>query len=393
MRSVILVVLLLAACASPQLPRSVLSYDETTSCAVAPETSPICLEDVSTITEADARAALGEREFVYERDGNRLTVYTRTETEGPIVCCSLQAPMTRIGDSNLYVTHFRLERLDEASLMFMSPSLLSAGRFDASLVQRFIGPSAPAQPPVVEALRGQILQRTLWSEHLRETRRLYIYLPPDYDRARRYPVLFIADGSSVEGYAPIIERLIDDRRIAPIIVVGSESGQEGIVEDRADLGIEDIRSADYLPRYPEGGARFEQHLRFFSEELIAYAAREFNTSSNRHERAVAGFSNGATFSLYAALRRPDVFGASLSISPGWEWLTETDLVRRPRSRFFITGGLYEIRRSSRATQYAEVLRSHGYDAALDTPVTGHDFFQEGMALMLYLPAIFPPSTR
>ena len=25
--------------------------------------------------------------------------------------------------------------------------------------------------------------------------------------------------------------------------------QEGIVEDRADLGIEDIRSADYLPRY------------------------------------------------------------------------------------------------------------------------------------------------
>lgn len=398
-RRPMLMLLVLAACASPSAvappPVAVTAaYDEHSLCAEAPAESPICVDDVSDIDETTARVALGDQELVVRREGDRLTAFARVAAESASLCCSLQGEMARIAETDLFVARYRLARLDEAVLTFVPSTWLSNQReFRMEDQPRWIGPNAPPPPPVVTELRGQRFERTLWSEYLGETRRLYFYLPPGHDRTRTYPVVFMADGASVMVLAPMFERLIDDGKIAPVIFAGAASGREAIVEDRSSLGISDIRAADYLPGREERIPRFEQHLRFFSEELVDYASREFGGARDPAQRVVTGFSNGGSFSLFAALRRPDVFGISMPLSPSWRALPEEDLSRPLRARFLMSAGLYEIGRQRRASQYAETLRSRGFDVTMQTPAMGHDRDQEAAMLAQYLPMVFPPALR
>lgn len=402
----ILSLLLLAACASKpapspapaqapaQAPVAATSYSENTSCAEAPAESPICIDDVSDLSETAVRAVLGDEEFATRRDGDRLTIFTRVPAESARGCCSLQAHMTRIGETDLFVSRYRLADLDRATLSFIPPAWFVTQRdFDDSEIIRWYGPDAPRLPPAVDTLRGERVERTLWSEHLQETRRIFFYLPPGYDRTRTYPAVFMADGASVMVQAPVFERLIADGRMAPVVFVGAASGQQGIVEDRSSLGISDFRAADYLPGRETGIPRYEQHMRFFTEELVHYARREFNISADPSQRVVTGFSNGGSFSLFAALRRPDVFGVSMPLSPSWRTLTDEDFSQTPRARFLIAAGLYEIGRQRRASEYAEALSARGYDVTMETPAMGHDRDQELIMLARYLPMVFPPAQR
>ncbi len=383
----------LCACASPPLPESAPAsaptYDENSPCAEVPETSPSCRESVDDIDEAAARAALAERDLAILREGDRFTVFARTMQPETRLCCSLQGPMTRIGETDLFVVRYRLADLDRAILSFIPPAWLADGRnFPWEEIPRWRGPDAPPMPGEVEQLRGERFESTLWSEHLQETRRIYIYLPPGHDRSQTYPALFMADGSSGITQALMVERMIDDGLIPPIVLVGAGSGAEAIVEDRSSLGIADFRSADYLPGFTGGGDRFEQHLRFFSEELVAYAEREFGVTADPHRRAVTGFSNGGSFAVFAALRRPDVFGASIPLSPSWRRLTEEDFAQPARARFFMSAGLYELTRQRRASAYAEALRARGYEVALEIPAAGHFRDQEDLMLERFLPMAF-----
>lgn len=400
LRRPILILLFSAACASsppaaaPPSAVATATYSERSLCADAPPESPICVDDVSDIDEATARAALGDQELVVRRDGDRLTAFARASTASASICCSLQGEMTRLGETDLFVVRYRLARLDDAALTFMPPAWLTGQReFRMEDQPRWLGPNAPPPPPVVSELRGQRFERTLWSEHLGETRRLYFYLPPGHDRTRGYPVVFMADGASVMVLAPMFERLIADGRIAPVIFAGAASGPEAIVEDRSSLGISDIRAADYLPGREARIPRYEQHLRFFSEELVDYVGREFGGTRDPARRVVTGFSNGGSFSLFAALRRPDVFGTSIPLSPSWRDLPEEDLARPQRARFLMSAGLYEIGRQRRASQYAQTLSARGFDVTMRTPAMGHDRDQEAAMLAQYLPMVFPPAAR
>ena len=383
----------LCACASPPPPApaaaSAPTYDENSPCSEAPATSTSCRESVSDVGEGAARTALGERDLAILRDGDRLTVFARAPLTETSICCSLQGPMTRIGETDLFVVRYRLADLDRATLALIPPAWRADGRnFSWEDMPRWRGPQAPPTPGRVEQLRGERFERQLWSEHLQETRRIFIYLPPGHDRSQTYPVVFMADGAGVMMQALMIERMIDEGLIPPIVLVGAGSGAGAIVEDRSNLGISDLRAADYLPGFTGGGDRFERHLRFFSEELVAYAEREFGVTSDPQRRAVTGFSNGGSFAVFAALRRPDVFGVSIPLSASWRRLTEDDFAQPMRARFFMSAGLYELTRQRRASAYAEALRAHGYEVALEIPATGHFRDQEDLMLERFLPLAF-----
>jgi enterochelin esterase-like enzyme len=389
---------LLAACAPQGLlelePPPTAAYDERSACSDAPPQSPICIVNAPDIDETAARAALNDEEFAIQRDGDQLTLFARVAAENADLCCSLQGPMTRIGETDLFVVRYRLSRLDDAALTFFPPSWLVSGRsFRREDAYRWFGPNAAQPPPVVEELRGERFERTLWSEHLQETRRIFFYLPPGYERSRAYPAVFMADGASVMVLAPMFERLISDGKMAPVVFVGAGSGQSSIIEDRSDLGITDFRSADYLPDFEQRLPRYEQHMRFFTEELVTYARREFGISSEPAQRVVTGFSNGGSFSLYAALQRPDVFGVSIPLSPAWRSLTEAEFSSGGRARFLMAAGLYEVGRHRRASQHAEVLRARGYAVTMETPAMGHDRDQEVAMLARFLPLVFPASAE
>ncbi len=159
------------------------------------------------------------------------------------------------------------------------------------------------------------------SEILGLERRVWVYLPPMYEDEpeRRFPVLYMHDGENVfDGATAFLagkeweadetaERLIEEGRIEPLIVVAVDNGGEA----RAD---------EYTPtadRRGHGG-KVERYGRMLVEELKPWVDSTFRTRPGREDAGIAGSSYGALASLWIGLSHPDVFGkiAALSTSVG-----------------------------------------------------------------------------
>ena len=211
------------------------------------------------VSVAQAEALLGRSFTTMRRDGEALLVLLRADGASASLTGSLKGAMERIGESNLWAARYRLAELDRA--MIIAVPTVDGALLDDDHWLRWRGPNAIPAHVFEPALDGQVIERTLYSQSLGETRRLQIYLPSGHDVARSYPALFIADGASAGVYARQIEPMIEAGLLPPMVIVGSLSAQRGIVEDRSGLNV-DIRAADYLPNYVNGGDRFERHMLF-----------------------------------------------------------------------------------------------------------------------------------
>jgi hypothetical protein len=257
--------------------------------------------------------ALGTNAIALEVRGDTALFFARSATPEVMIFGTFTAPMERVGTTDLWASRFRMASLERGMIKFMA----SAGGKPLSPPESidWHGPGAPAVPKPVAKIKGTIVKRALWSDALKETRRIRVYLPPGYSKQRKYKTLYMGDGTFVDGWMTFIEPLIERRVIPPIVVVGAEEGQTGVVEDRSSLGVE-IRAADYLPAYEGAGDRFDRHMRFFTQELIPFAEREYALAKGRANRVIEGQSNSATFAREVALRHPELFKTALAFSIG-----------------------------------------------------------------------------
>lgn len=173
-------------------------------------------------------------------------------------------------------------------------------------------------------LAGNVRRHELQSAALGGTRRVWIYLPPDYDRERqrRYPVLYMQDGQNVfDGATAFVagrewevdesaEKLIRERRIEPLIVVAVDNAGARRIDEYTPT-----RDA----KVGQGGG-LEAYSRMLREELKPWVDASFRTRPQRDATGIAGSSLGALAALELALRHPDVFGrvAALSVSAWWD---------------------------------------------------------------------------
>jgi len=345
--------------------------------------SPVCTLPAGHIAPSAASEALGDRSLAMTIDGHVITLFARSaSSQPPRLCCSLQAPMQRLGAGDLWALQYRLEKLDEAMLSFRSPD----GALASDLSYR--GPHAPAPPPTVKALTGRLLPDTLYSQALGETRKLQIYIPLEAPPPGGWPALFLADGDNTGHQARIVEAMVEAGLITPIVLIGTASGQEGIVEDRTALGIADLRSADYLPEYPSGKGRFARHMTFLSRELVDYARTKYGITSDRTKIAISGFSNGGQLAFEAAVAHPEVFGAAIPMSAGWKPITANPDRTLPRARFYASAGAFEpsFMRSTSASVAA--LKAAGYQAEFTPYAAGHMTDQWDVALARGLTQVF-----
>ena len=162
----------------------------------------------------------------------------------------------------------------------------------------------------------------VWSETLREPRRLLVYLPPNYEQAReqRYPVLYLLDAEAHFHHATgIVQFLAENGRIPQLIVVGVTNTQRG-----RDLAPS-THSRKELEDDPDvGGAG--NFLKFLSSELAPWVEARFRTSPYR---ILVGHSFGGLFNVYALTSDPQAFQAHIAISPSL-WWDEGNFAREAR---------------------------------------------------------------
>ena len=166
-------------------------------------------------------------------------------------------------------------------------------------------------------------ERALHSTVLQEERQFRVHLPASYGRdpGRRYPVIYVLDGSSQDVHTAASAALL--ARIGAIpeaIVVGIPNvGGDGRQRDYTPPGMRQDGDAAAGPF-----GRGDRFLAFLRDELIPRVERDYRTA---RPRMLAGNSRGALFVVYSLLAEPSLFDARFGHSPAL-WRDDGVMVSR-----------------------------------------------------------------
>lgn len=178
---------------------------------------------------------------------------------------------------------------------------------------------APSQtPPSTENQQpasDSVIQTTLHSAILNEERRAIIHLPRNYskDTSRRYPVMYVLDGTSQDQHTADKITVLSDAGLIPgAIVVGLPNSRGNRERDQTPpymrRDVNDANSAF-------GAA--DKFLLFLEKELIPFVESKYRSSGHR---TLSGNSRGGLFVLYSLMEKPDLFQARFCYSsPVWRF--------------------------------------------------------------------------
>ena len=190
-----------------------------------------------------------------------------------------------------------------------------------------------------------------------QPRRLYVYLPKDYEKSdRRYPVLYMFDGHNVfydrhatYGKSWGFREYLQKAKL-PLILVAVECNPEGFK-----------RLSEYSPwsfsaprPVSDIKGRGKVTMDWFTTVLKPEIDKEYRTLPDREHTMIAGSSMGGLMSLYAAVEYNRVFSRAAALSPSL-WVSPSKMKEMIRShplsdptRIYIDMGTREIDPKRRA---------------------------------------------
>jgi len=177
---------------------------------------------------------------------------------------------------------------------------------------------------------GRLVEHAQMASAHVAARNITVWLPPGYDASdARHPVLYMHDGQNLfdAARAPFgewcvdehLERLIANGQVRPPIVVGVWNTplrlREYVPADLIAALPSDLR-ADVQGIYG-GPPLSDGYLAFLVDELKPFIDRTYRTLPDRDDTMISGSSMGGLISLYAVIKRPEIFGAAASLSTHW----------------------------------------------------------------------------
>ena len=158
---------------------------------------------------------------------------------------------------------------------------------------------------------------------LKTTRRIWIYLPKDYETShKKYEVMYLQDAqnlfddaTSYAGEWQVDETLnkIFEKTGKSLIVVGIDNGGEKRIEE-----LSPYKNAKY------GGGNGDNYVKFIVETLKPFIDKNYRTKPQRKFTTIGGSSLGSLISVYAAVKYPETFGKVLAFSSAF-WFNAKDL--------------------------------------------------------------------
>ncbi|MEG0307161.1 MAG: alpha/beta hydrolase-fold protein [Clostridium sp.] len=226
--------------------------------------------------------------------------------------------------------------------------------------------------------KGIVYEHSLESEKLKDTRRIRVYTPHNYDKeAKPYRFLLLTDGNeylNVLSAPTVLDNLIADKKIPPIVV---------IFIDSTKTRREELTCSDDFG-----------HV--IAEDLIPWVRENYNISSNPEEGIIGGLSLGGLTASYLGLKHSEIFGNVLSQSgsywykpDGYEgtesncWMsTQFEAIDKLPLKFYINIGVVESKDKMIDTNInlRDLLISKGYQVDFEYFKGGHDYLSWGETL-------------
>ena len=165
---------------------------------------------------------------------------------------------------------------------------------------------------------------TLHSQILNEDRILNIYLPHNYSTSKKYPVIYLLDGSIDEDFI----------HIAGLVQFGSFSWID-IIPETIVVGISNVdRKRDFTypthnkkdkKDFPTTG-KSETFMNFIEKEVQPFVDKNYATSSFK---TLIGQSLGGLLATEILFKKPDLFDNYIIASPSLWWDDESLLEFSP----------------------------------------------------------------
>lgn len=151
------------------------------------------------------------------------------------------------------------------------------------------------------------------SKNVDEKRTINVWLPPTYHTSTdSFPLLYMADGGINEDFphlATTIAKLVQDKKIIPIILVGIENTQR-----RRDLtGATTVKSDQEIAPIVGGSEKFRA---FIKEELFPEIEKRYRTSG---KKGILGESLAGLFVMETLFLKPEMFDYYIAFDPSLWW--------------------------------------------------------------------------
>lgn len=167
----------------------------------------------------------------------------------------------------------------------------------------------------------EIIDEEFFMPQLDRTRRIWIYLPPDYESTSdKYPVIYMHDGQnlfdayySFAGEWKIDEsmNMLFDQGDSGAIIIGIDNGGSQRINEYSPW---------FRPNY--GGGDGELYAQFLVNTLKPFIDSNYRTLTEREYTAIAGSSLGANISMYTGIEYQEVFSKVGIFSPAF-WFSDS----------------------------------------------------------------------
>ena len=162
-----------------------------------------------------------------------------------------------------------------------------------------------------------LLDQDFFMPQLDRSRRIWIYLPPDYESSQKYyPVIYMHDGQNLfDQQTSFAGEWKVDESLNELFV----QGDYGAIV----VGIENggaLRTDEYAPWYNttyDAGGEGAQYMDFIVQTLKPFVDTNYRTLTEREYTCLFGSSLGALISHYGLIQHQDVFGKAGVFSPAF----------------------------------------------------------------------------
>jgi len=154
-------------------------------------------------------------------------------------------------------------------------------------------------------------------------RTIRIWTPSNYDKTKKYPVIYAHDGQNLFdestsyagewGIDETIEQLITINKTKGFIVVGIDNGHS-------------LRLSEYIPNLNKDSiTEGSKYASFIVNTLKPYIDKKYNTLADRNNTIIMGSSLGGLISFYTGLKYQNIFGHILAFSTSFKVIDKKDL--------------------------------------------------------------------
>ncbi|MGG9972019.1 alpha/beta hydrolase [Ferruginibacter sp. SUN002] len=191
-----------------------------------------------------------------------------------------------------------------------------------------------------------ILSNNFPIPQLNTTRRIWIYLPPDYyTTSKTYPVIYMHDGQNL---FDAVTSFSGEWQVDETLNTLQTQGDHGAIVVGIDNGggerLNEL-SAWVNPSY--GGGKGERYTQFIVNTLKPYIDSLFRTKKDPSNTGVIGSSMGGLISTYEAIEYPHVFSRVGNFSPAYWFANDSNNIqilsrgKRNDQKFYLVSGTTE----------------------------------------------------